>query len=32
VDGEAGSHVLGVVLAAIRSSELQRPVNLAELL
>lgn len=31
VDGEAGTHVLAVVLAAIRSSELKRPVELKEL-
>ena len=32
VTGEAGMHVLAVVLAAVRSSELQRPVRLEELL
>lgn len=32
VSGEAGIHVLAVVLAAVRSSELQRPVRLEELL
>ena len=32
VDGEAGMQVLAVVLAAIRSSELKRPVELKELL
>ncbi len=32
VDGEGGTHVLAVVLAAMRSSELQRPVELNELL
>ncbi len=31
VDGEAGMHVLAVVLAAMRSSELRRPVELKEL-
>ena len=30
VSGEAGTHVLAVVLAAMRSSELQRPVELKE--
>ena len=32
VDGDDGMHVLAVVLAAIRSSELQRPVAVGELL
>lgn len=32
VSGEAGTHVLAVVLAAMRSSELKRPVELKELL
>jgi predicted dehydrogenase len=32
VDGAAGTHVLAVVLAAMRSSELQRPVDINELL
>ena len=32
VDGAAGTHVLAVVLAAMRSSELQRPVELKEVL
>jgi predicted dehydrogenase len=32
VDGEAGTHVLAVVLAAMRSSELQRPVTVKEIL
>lgn len=32
VDGEAGTHVLAVILAAIRSSEVQRPVELSDVM